>query len=479
MDLLDASMSELAAQIRGKSLSPSELVDAHIQRIEQVNPKINAIAVSRFEAARQEARAADAHLMQTDQADLPPLFGIPFTVKEFYKIEGLPWTGCVKGYAGRLATQDATLVQRLRAAGAILLGSSNAPEGGLWMETYNMLYGRTNNPWDTRRTCGGSSGGEGALVAAGASVFGMGSDVGGSIRIPAAFCGVAGHKPTAQRVPGTGHFPDGTGDAAKYLAFGPLARRVSDLPLLLSTIEGPDGEDSYCMTMPGLGKHHQDLRGLRVIPLESNGRTWVTSVMRKAVRDSAKALQARGAIIEERSFPSMARAADIWSAMLTDASAHGYDTLLTGGQKIAVFEQFMKLIIGRADHTFAALVMVALERVLALPIPLLDLKALIAEGQKLRAELDAALGQDGVLLHPPYSRPAPFHRMPWLTPFDFACTAIFNVMQLPVSVVPTGFDPRGLPVAVQVVAGHGLDGLALRAAQGIEDEFGGWRRAMV
>ncbi len=280
MDLLATPVTRLVEAIRLKKLSPLELTEAHIARMEQVNPHINALAVRRFEKARAEAREAT----ENPPATLPPLHGIPFTVKEFYGIEGMPWSGGVRRFKDRLATRDSTVVSRMRKAGGILLGSSNAPEGGLWMETYNDVYGRTSNPWDSRRTCGGSSGGEGALVGSGASPIGLGSDIGGSIRIPAAFCGAFGHKPTPGRVPGTGHFPDNPGEAGKYMGFGPIGRSARDLALILDVISGPDGQDPFGKEMEKIGEGRRDLKGLRVIALESNGRMRVDPEVREAVR---------------------------------------------------------------------------------------------------------------------------------------------------------------------------------------------------
>lgn len=476
MDLLSVSVTEMVEAIRNRNLSPRDLVEAHIQRMESVNPKLNALVAPRFEVARREADAASARIAAEGTADLPPLFGIPFTVKEFFRSEGLAWTGGVKRYTGRISDQDATIVRRLRAAGAILLGATNAPEGGLWMETYNSVYGRTHNPWDLRRTCGGSSGGEGALVASGASPLGIGSDVGGSIRIPAAFCGVVGHKPTGGRVPGTGHFPDGVGEVGKFMGFGPLVRRVRDVPLVLDLLSGPDGQDPECRPMDRVGDAWRgDLRGMRVIPIVGNDRTRVRPVMQEAVRSAARALESRGAVVEEHHFPLLKKAGDIWSAMLAEVTVHNYDHLLIG-ERMSLRREIPRFAAGKGNHSFAGLVMVGLERLLHV-LPERFLKPLADQGRELQAQMEAAMGDNGVILFPPYSQPAPYHRQPWLHPFDFECTAIFNVMQFPVTVVPTGFSDKLLPVSVQVVASRRNDARTIQAAQVIEEELGGWKRA--
>ncbi|MCO4746518.1 MAG: amidase, partial [Proteobacteria bacterium] len=184
MTLLDQSARQLAAGIRSREVSPLEVVDAHIARIEQVNGAINALAVDRFAAARAEAREAGELIARSDPRELPPLLGVPFTVKEFLAVSGMPQTGGLVRRRHHIASEDATTVARVRRAGAICLGVTNAAEAGLWSETTNRVYGRTRNPWDLRRTSGGSSGGSGALVAAGGVPFDLGADVGGSIRIP-------------------------------------------------------------------------------------------------------------------------------------------------------------------------------------------------------------------------------------------------------------------------------------------------------
>ncbi len=472
-DLTTLPVSALSALLRARKLSPVELVDVHIRRIEKVNPKINALAVPRFEAARREAQAAEARLREPDA---PPLTGIPCTVKEFYKVEGMPWTGCTKRFKDQRADRDATVVRRLREAGAIILGSSNAPEGGLWMETYNDIYGRTSNPWDLRRTSGGSSGGEGALVATGASAFGIGSDVGGSIRIPAAFCGVVGHKPSGRRVPATGHFPEGSHGVNPYLGLGPLGRRVADLGLLLDVIGGPDGEDPACVAMPRIGEIPAGVKGLRVIPLEGNGKLNVRPVMRETIRKAAQALRDQGMTVEDRAFPRMAKGADIWTVALAEASDHPYEHIMTEGEGMSLRKQFARLPLGTADHTFAMLVVTAVERLNKYPI--FNARKLMQERLNLQEELEEAMGEDGVILFPPYTRPAPLHRASWLSPFDAACTAMFNVLEFPGTVVPVGFTPDGLPLCVQVIAGRGQDALCLRVAQAIEAATGGWKKAM-
>src|SRR5690348_6896948 len=230
-NIIFASAATLARAIREKQVSSREVVEAYLQRIEAINPTLNAVVQVRAEAARAEARQADEALARGELRG--PLHGVPFTIKDTYDVAGMICTCGTKGRAANVAQQDATAVARLRAAGGIALGLTNVPELLLAYESDNLIYGRTNNPYDLARTPGGSSGGEAATIAAGGSPLGLGTDSGGSIRVPAHFCGVAGLKPTWGRVPLTGLFPPPFGTSARLRHAGPLARYVEDLALAL------------------------------------------------------------------------------------------------------------------------------------------------------------------------------------------------------------------------------------------------------
>ena len=222
-ELLKMSVVEMSKRIRGGELSPVELLDAHIKRIQDVNPYLNAVVETRFDLARGEAKSAAEKLAQSRE-NLPPLFGIPCTIKDTFAVKDMKWAVGVWARKDLVADWDAITVKRLKDAGAIIMGKTNVPEAAMWCETYNHVYGRTKNPYDLRRGAGGSSGGEGAIVAASGSPFGLGADVGGSIRYPSAFNGVAGHKPSGRLVPGTGHWPPAHGPLAAYNSFGPICR---------------------------------------------------------------------------------------------------------------------------------------------------------------------------------------------------------------------------------------------------------------
>lgn len=474
-ELLDASAMTLARWVRQRKVSPRELVDAHIDRIGAVNPALNAVIAQRFDAARREAELAQARVMSTDDPEqLPPLLGLPFTTKEYIMAEGMPLSAGIWSRRHVVADRDAETVRRLTAAGAILVGITNVPEGGLWMETYNPVHGRTVNPWDPRHAAGGSSGGEAAIVTAGGVAFGLASDIGGSIRIPAAFCGAVGHKPSGRMVPNTGFWPQAQGELSAYLGCGPITRRVEDVMPILRVLAGPDGVDEVVRPWTLGDPDAVDLRDVVVYPTEGNGTTRIADVTRRAIRDAARALQERGATIAELDAPRMKKAFLIWSAMMTAAEGPSYAEVLGNGTPISAGREFLRLLTGRSRHTLPAVAIVGLERIAARLPGAID-KA-IADGRALQAELEHTLGPRGVMLHPPYSRPAPRHFAPMLTPFDFVCTGLFNVLEFPATVVPTGFA-EGLPLAVQVIARRGNDHLTLAVAGALEQAFGGWRRA--
>ena len=242
LSLLSLSATKQAALIRSRELSSVELIEAHLSHISDVNPAINAVVELLRGRSLDQARAADDALAQGRSSG--PLHGVPFSVKDSIEVEG---TRCTAGTVGRaaapLSTADATLVARLRQAGAIPVAKTNLPDLLFAFESDNLLFGRTNNPYDLTRTPGGSSGGEAALIAARGSPMGLGSDCAGSVRLPAAFCGIAGLKPTSGRLPRTGHFPPSGGWIEALWQIGPMARRIEDLVLMLEVLAGADGED--------------------------------------------------------------------------------------------------------------------------------------------------------------------------------------------------------------------------------------------
>ena len=268
-ELIYASAASLARAIRDKLVSSHEVVEAYIHRIEAVNPQLNAVVQLTAEAALTQAREADVALARGEIKG--PLHGVPITIKDSFDTEGVISTAGTKGRASYVPQQDATAVARMRASGAIVLGKTNLPELSLAYESNNLIYGRTNNPYDLSRTPGGSSGGESAIIAAGGSPLGLGTDGFGSIRIPSHFCGIAGLKPTSGRIPFTGLLPPAFGASAKLRHVGPMARYVEDLILTLPILAGVDWRDPATIPMPLGESRDVELKSLRVAFYTDNG----------------------------------------------------------------------------------------------------------------------------------------------------------------------------------------------------------------
>ena len=475
-DLLHVSATQLAARIRSGEVSSAVVVEAHIERLRQVNPILNAVVVERIADARVEAANADREIAAARAAgtldQLPPFLGVPCTIKESFHFAGMPNTSGLVSRVGLKVAEDAPTVARLRAAGAIPLGVTNTSEVCMWMESYNRVYGLSRNPYDPSRTVGGSSGGEGAIVGSAASPFGLGGDVGGSIRMPAFFNGVFGHKCSPGLVPNEGQFPGPSGNIDRHLSTGPLCRRAEDLEPLLRIMAG-DGADQ----LKPVGD--VDVSRLRVLQF-ARELAISPDADQMAARDRAvQALMARGARVEAVHLPLMAKARDLWTAMLATAgSEHTFADHLFGSRSpVPALKEFGKLALKRSDHTFPLVVLALFERLPELT-PARTAK-LRAEALTLKAQLEDLLGDDGVLITPTYPTVAPKHHKALLPPFNFVNCAVFNALSLPVTAVPTGLNAAGVPTGVQVVAKEGNDHLTLAAALALETALGGWAYPVV
>ena len=452
---------ELAHQLRDRTRSVVDVVEAHIARIEAINPRLTAMVADDFVAARQAALAAEVRLANAPrQAPLPPLLGVPFTVQEAVGVAGRPCTGGLVYRWNAVAEQDAPAVQRLRAAGAIPLGLTNVPEAGLWLETHNLIYGRTVSPWDEQHTPGGACGGEAALIAAGGSPLGVGSGLVSAVTVPAAFCGIPAHQPSHGLAPPA----LGWGTAARaYLGCGVLARSTSDLRLLVEIITGK------ALTAP------PPLSALRVRVLDTIGPAQASPVVREGLERCAAALAERGATVTPLVLPALDDAMAAWAALLAARAPEDVHTLLGAGSPVPVWKEVLRVPLGRANHTSSALLLAMLE---ALRRLLPDNPAAHqAAAEQIRAALTEQLSPPTVLLHPAYSRPAPRHRSTLTSPADLLFSGLFGMLGFPSTVVPIGFDVSGLPLAVQLTALPGEDHLTIAAAAALEQAFGGWVRA--
>jgi len=330
-DLTRRGAAELASLIARGELSAREVVEAHVRRIEQVEPHIHALAVPRFEQALAEAQAADDARARGQSGG--PLDGVPITIKECFHLAGAPSCMGLTHRRDQLAGTTAPLVQRLQQAGAIVLGKTNVPQLMFYFESDNPVYGRTDNPWNTARTPGGSTGGEAALIAAGGVPLGLGSDLGGSIRVPGHFCGVHGLKPTSGRLTRAGTVACLRGMEAIVFQAGPLARRVEDLELAFRVLcaRPPDADRDAAPSLCGDAALVR-LEGMRIASWDDDGYFPASPAIRRAVQEAAGALRDQGAVVEKFSPPRVPDAIRIYLGLVTADGMADLRRLSAGSQ---------------------------------------------------------------------------------------------------------------------------------------------------
>src|ERR1700704_2012928 len=301
-DIIGAPATWLARAIRTKKVSSLEVVRAHLEHIHTVNPRLNAVVFATAESALKQARNADRR--NTRKNDLGPLHGVPFTAKDIFDTAGLPTTAGLRMLRSNIPDRDATGSARMPEAGAILISQANCPPGGTGGATWNPLHGGTRNPYDISRSPGASSSGEAAIIAAGGSPLGIGRDAGGSIRMPAHYCGIAALKPTTGLVPGTGAYGLVGGLTDSRSQVGPMARFVSDLALTLPLLVGPDGIDSGVVPVP-LARRTPKLKGLKVAWYSDDGLAKPTHAIAAVVKAAAHALADAGCEVTEARPPGL------------------------------------------------------------------------------------------------------------------------------------------------------------------------------
>ena len=469
--LTERSATDLAYAIRTRETSSRDVVEAHIECIERTHGRINAVVVDRFDAARADADAADALVASTDPDDLPPFHGVPCTIKESIAMAGMPNCAGLVSRNEYRSTENAPTVQRMFDAGAIALGVTNTPELCLWIETENRQYGRTNNAYSARRTAGGSSGGEGAVVGSGGSPMGLGADIGGSIRLPAFFNGIFGMKPSPGVVPSTGQFPTThTEIAAHMLTIGPLVRRAEDLYPMLKVIAGRDGIDPYMRDVTLQDPADVSIAGMKILLSEGTSYINVSRELRAARLRAAEALEKAGAIIETVPLKSMKKAMELYLAVLKLEAGVSVAELIVAEGSVA-----MNLRGGlrrKGPHT-RALRLLLMSEWLTGKMPQGRLKKAAATREAFAEEVAGVIG-DGVLLHPPHPRVAPRHGQTVGKPWLLTATAVFNLAGTPVVQIPLGLNKQGLPLGVQAAAGPDNDHLAIAVALELERAFGGW-----
>jgi Asp-tRNA(Asn)/Glu-tRNA(Gln) amidotransferase A subunit family amidase len=468
-ELVYSSLVDMAENVRAKKISPVELVEAHVARIERLNPKLNAFVQMDFDRARERAKAAETVIVRRSGAGvIGPLHGVPITLKSSIDVAGMRSECGSRLRKGMVAQEDAPLVARLRAAGAIPLGTTNVPELLMAYETDNLVTGRTNNPWDLERTPGGSSGGEAAAIASGCSAGGVGSDGGGSVRVPAHFSGICALKPTPGRIPSTGHYPVSAGPFAQIGVVGPMARRIGDVERLFEVMAGPDPGDP-CSAPVALRRWNEDeIRKLRIGYFEDDGTIPVTPETAAAVRAAAGALRQQGFEVEPWLPENLDRVQQFWWNLFGRAGQMAFAPILEGrdAEMSPILKEFRALV--AADPPLSAQGL---------------LNTLLAR-DVLRAAFLAKMEKIPILLCPVCSIPAFRHaerdwmvngrKLAYLKVMSYS--QWFNLLGNPAAVVPVGQSPEGLPIGVQIVGRPWEEEAVLSVAAKIEKGFGDFRR---
>ncbi len=442
-DFVSLGAAALAKLARDGEALPGEIVEAHLRRIEAVNPTLNAITDLQADRAREEAAKADAALRKGKSAGR--LHGVPITIKSSIAAQGFRLECGSPLRRGQVAERDATLVAKLKAEGAIVLGTTNAPEFLMAYETDNHLYGRTVSPFDPDYTPGGSSGGESAAVAAGCSAAGFGSDGGGSVRVPAHFCGLYGLKPTPGVISRAGHWPACLGPSSTLGLVGPMTKTAEDLQLLLEIAAGPDPGDPSSVPVSLQTPGEAELRGARIGWFDEAWATPAAPEIRQAVRTAAAALAERGYRVERIELQGLERAPQTWRLLFGVCLR----TLIE-----ASTPQDYRL------HPLAYEAMVSAEEEAGATYEDL-LWGWVAQDQ-LRLKLREQMERYPILLCPVASVPAFRHgQREWTIegeivgyPDAFVYSQVFNVLGNPAATAPVARSPQGLPIGVQIVGRH-------------------------
>ena len=456
------TIAEITASVRSRQVSPVELVEAHLGRIQSLQPRLNAFAHLDAAGARAQARAAEAAVSQNQR--LAPLHGVPLTVKSSIDVAGWPCTAGSLLRKDYLPRRDAPLVARLKAAGAILLGNTNTPEFLMAYETNNLLTGKTSNPWNLAYSSGGSSGGEAAAIAAGCSMGGVGSDGGGSIRVPAHFCGVCGLKPTPGRIPATGHFPSAAGAFGWIGVVGPMARTVADVRTLFEVMAGPDPGDAHCAPVPLRTHSAKDLRQTRIGVLQSPALGSATPETRSTIDRAAKLLSDRGFSIEPFELSGLDRALELWWFFFGPVIAHLLGTSLAGHE--SQLSPMLREYLSNATSP----VRLSLDQFIQA----------CAERDLLREKILRQMDRVPILLSPVSSATAFRHGEGNYQPgTGYRDTMRFsqwlNLTGFPGASVPINLSNEGPPIGVQIIGRPFEDELVLAVAESLERARGPWQ----
>lgn len=470
--ILLKSASALAEAIRKRKLTSVAVVKAFIERIREVNSILNAVVDDRFEKAIHDAEEVDKLLdsgavSEEEARTKQPFLGVPFTTKESTSCKDMSFSMGMMARKGLKGEKDADVVKMLKDAGGILLAITNVPELNLWCETRCNVFGQTCNPYDTTRTVGGSSGGEASIIAACGSPFGIGSDIGGSVRMPAFYCGIYGHKPTTGLTPIRGiSFRTGL-EKNSMVCCGPMTKCAEDLDPFLRVLIGDKVKQLQLDSKV-------NLKELHVMYAEESGDMRASSVTAETREIMLKAVRHLETIstypVEKLDLVGFKSNFRIWRHWMTKEGGNFARDVTNRQSEVNVWAELLRMVVGQSTHTLPVI------------LKLLDTAIFPPENaewaestkEKLQDELMNKLGRNGVLLFPSHPFPASYHYSSFLRPYNFGYWAIFNVLGFPVTQVPLGISKEGLPLGIQVVAGPLQDHLCLAVARELEKAFGGW-----
>jgi Asp-tRNA(Asn)/Glu-tRNA(Gln) amidotransferase A subunit family amidase len=453
-----ADIAEVAGKIRNREISPREVIDAHLARIEKLQLKVNAFVHVDAEGARRQAQAAEASVLRGEAVGA--LHGVAISVKSCIDVAEWPCPAGSRLRADYVAGEDAVLVSRLRAAGAILIGNTNVPEFLMAYETDNALSGKTSNPWELSRSAGGSSGGEAAAIASGCSMGGVGSDGGGSVRVPAHFCGISGLKPTPGRIPGTGHFPRGAGAFSWLGVVGPMARTVADVRALFDVMKGPDADDALSSAIEARSFGEGEPLGMRVGILEADALGNVTAQTTETVGKAATLLSDKFHV-EPFQLTGLGQAIWLWWFFFGPMIARLFEPMVEGreAELSAMFREYLSAARLKIEPTVDEFMGACVKR---------DI---------LRAKIIKQMRDVPILLSPVCAAPAFRHgEGNWQPGCGYRDTMRhaqwLNLAGFPGVSVPMGFSAEGLPIGVQVIGRPNEDELVLAVAEILETARG-------
>lgn len=454
-EIISLSAIEIVEKIKSKELTAKETASAFIQRIQAVNPHINAL--NQFDAERilHDAEQADKAVHQKKINPLGKLHGLPITIKDTCDVKGFKISLGCPALLNEPSKEDATVVARLKSEGAIILGISNTPELLASYESDNLLYGRTNNPHDLTRTPGGSSGGEAAIIAAGGSPVGIGSDAGGSIRQPAHYSGICGHKPTQGLVPLS---YTGTGLISQILTLGPMVRHTNDLNLIMQIISGPDGIDPQSAPIQFRDPHTVALKKLKIAYFFENKKTIPSKETIQAIRDAIDAIKSEVDSVRE-DFPKP----------IENIYRLHWETFMMAGDKRNDITELLK----QSGHqTISPLLQQFLNNAEKCEFSLPELKQRLIEVEEFRYAMMRYMQNYDIIISPVAATPARLHGETHDNIHDFNYTIIHNLTGWPATVVPVGRSAEGLPIGIQIAAKPWHDHVSIALASKIQQIFG-------